>query len=1012
MEKHDSHHRLRFISILFILLALLLSGGFLYARYKLLLLKANYEQEISQKVNGKLSVGKILPNGLRGLRIDDISLRVDYKGIKADVTIPRTVVHVNWINLLYGEWSFDRIEVSQSDIKVNIVDPSFWEEIRKSSDGNSSIDLKDISFRIVGERNNISILGLIPEHELQLKKLQFDCYRFADSSEIRAKVETTVSYLPEIPEENTINLDVRFRSIEDFDVRASSDKILLTQLEKVISFSDFLYPEGSITPSLRIAGYPNQTLILAVEAPFENIKAKSPNIPFETITGEITALADVKLSEKRLRITTADITSSEFDGSLSGLIFLDKPVPELDLTLEVRKIPLVDIITSLTQQQIKPYGDFVLTFDQLNNLRFGIRGTFSKPILEALADVTNGTLEFTPTRPELPSLRAKLELVKVGWATEGKLPKGTLVLKEGVVEYAPLKIKMDGISATCILDTDEVTVDSLSGIYNNSPITAKGVYKVQEKTGNFTISGTLNSLEKLPFLKEDDDVSLAGSATFQVVLDYQPEKITAQLNAELTSADIGFQWWFRKHSGIGATIPNLNVTFIPQKTLTIEGSALLESTPLDAKFEYAYYNKKFNLRRVNVTTNALEINTASKCLRVPYEGRGGVATNGSFLWEKKTRTEKYGETMRIGMDIDWASFLAKDTEIPLQAKGVSLQAFIDERDLNNRTRTFTITAKEANIPPIGVKWLLPLRTKEEAEAERIRKKEPPSPPEYWTFALNAEKITMSPWEGTHFKGIAYNKPQISGLDRFSAQVGDGTIEGSYSVTSPENISVLKAQWKNIPVIYLVRHLNLPEAMEGNCTGNVEYSLDLDDTNTLSGKGTFQVVNGKVKTDLFLSRFAPDMSPTNFPATLPFYTFTSDVQMEKDLVKTPNVQFRSEGLQINGSGQFIIDGDMDYDLSVTLSPQLASQIAVIRDSFNIRGHQIIQNPIQLGFRVHGPSFSPKGQVKELPPLGVTLVSGAAEITTEAFRVIDIPRKILVDLLKLGGGVLGSATGPPK
>ncbi|MGC8844492.1 MAG: hypothetical protein ACP5QY_01445 [Candidatus Hydrogenedens sp.] len=135
-------------------------------------------------------------------------------------------------------------------------------------------------------------------------------------------------------------------------------------------------------------------------------------------------------------------------------------------------------------------------------------------------------------------------------------------------------------------------------------------------------------------------------------------------------------------------------------------------------------------------------------------------------------------------------------------------------------------------------------------------------------------------------------------------------------------------------------------------------------------------------------------------------------MEKDLVKTPNVQFRSEGLQINGSGQFIIDGDMDYDLSVTLSPQLASQIAVIRDSFNIRGHQIIQNPIQLGFRVHGPSFSPKGQVKELPPLVVTLVSGAAEITTEAFRVIDIPRKILVDLLKLGGGVLGSTTGPPK
>ena len=1012
MEKHNSHHKLRLISIVFVLVAFLFSGGFLYVRYKLLSIKANFEKEISQKVNGKLSVGTIIPNGLRGLRIDDISLQMDYKGLKADVLIPRTIVHVNWINLLYGDWSFDRIEISQSDIKVNIEDPSFWKEIQKSSGGSAPIDLKDISFRIVGERNTISILGLIPEHELQLKGLRFDCYRLSDSPEIRLKTETAISYLPEIPEETKIDLDMRFRSIEDFDVRASADKIFLTQLEKVISFSDILYSEGSLIPSLRIAGYPNQTLILAIETSFENIRAKSPNIPFQTITGEITALADIKLSEKRLRITTADITSPEFDGSLSGLIFLDKPSPELDLTLEVRKIPLVDIITSFTQQQIKPYGDFVLTFDQLNNLRFGIRGLFSKPILEALADVTNGTLQFTPTRSDLPSFRANLELVKVGWVTEGKLPKGTLVLKEGVVEYAPLNIKVDGISATCVLDTNEITIDSLSGVYNNSPITVKGTYNVQNKLGNFAVSGTLNSLEKLPFLKKDDDVSLSGNATFQAVIGYQPEKITAQINAELTSADIGFEWWFQKRAGIGATIPRLNITYIPQKTLSIEGSALLESTPLNATFEYAYYNKKFNLRKVNITTDALDINTASKCLRVPYEGRGGIGTNGTFLWEKKTRAPKYGETMKIGVDIDWASFLAKDTEIPLEAKGVSLQAFVDERDPNNRTRIFTITAKEATIPPIGVKWLLPLRSKEEAEAERIRKNEPPSPPENWTFALTAEKITMNPWEGTNFKGIAYNKPQISGLDRFSAQVGDGTLEGSYSVTNPENISVLKAKWKNIPVIYLVRHLNLPEAMEGNCTGKVEFSLDLDDSNTLTGKGAFQVVNGKVKTDLFLSRFVPEMSPANFPSTLPFYTFTSDVQMEKDLVKTPNVQFRSEGLQIDGKGQFIIDGDMDYDLSLTLSPQLASQIAVIRDSFNIRGHQIIQNPIQLGFRVHGPSFSPKGQVKELPPLGVTLVSGAAEITTEAFRVIDIPRKILVDLLKLGGGVIGSATGPPK
>ncbi|HOK09574.1 MAG TPA: AsmA-like C-terminal region-containing protein [Candidatus Hydrogenedens sp.] len=977
-------------------------------------MKENFERDISKKVNGHLVIGKIIPNGLRGLRIDDIQFRMDYQGIQLQAEIPRTVVHVNWVNLFYREWSFDMIQIAQSDIKVNIKDPSFWENIRSEKNANSAIDLKDISFRVVGERNNIVIQGLIPEHEIQLKKFSFDCYRLSDSSEIRMKLDTTVSYLPEIPDETSLNLDLRFRSLEDFDLRAESNKILLSQIEKVVSFSDILYPEGAITPSLRVAGYPNQTLIIALEAPFEDIKVKSQNVPFQSITGEITALADLKLAEKRLRITTADITSEEFDGSLSGLIFLDKPTPELDITLEVRKIPLEDLITSFTQQQVEKYGNFVLTFDQLNNLRFGVKGTIKKPMLEALADVTNGTIQFNPNTDELPTIQARLELVKIGWVPEGQLPRGTLVLKDGIVEYRPLKIKVDNISATCILDTNELTIDSLSGIYNDSLMTLKGNYKIQEKTGIFTINGTLNGLENLPFIKKDDDVSLSGSATFQTTLHYTPEKISAQLNAELTSADIGYEWWFHKRIGVGATIPELKVDIIPKKSLIIDGIGQLESTPLNARFEYAYFNKKFNLRKVNITSSALDINTASKCLNIPYQGRGGVGKNGSFLWEKKGKNEKYGETMKISVDIDWASFLAKETEIPLEAKDVSVQAFIDERDPNNRTRMFTITAKEATIPPIGVKWLIPLRSKEEAEAERIRKKEPPGPPEYWTFVLNSEKITMLPWEGTNFKGIAYDRPDSSGLDRFSANVGNGTLEGSYSVSSPENVSVLKAQWKNIPVIYLVRHLNLPEAIEGECTGNVEYSLDLDDANTLSGKGSFQVVNGKVETDLFLSRFAPETSSTGIPTTLPFYSLKSDVTMEKDLIKTPNLQFRSEGLQIDGKGQFIIDGDMDYDLSFTFSPQLASQITVIRDSFNIRGHQIIQNliqnPIQLGFRVHGPSFSPKGQVKELPPLGVTIVSGAAEITTEAFRVIDIPRRILVDLLKIGGSVIGSTTQP--
>jgi hypothetical protein len=56
-------------------------------------------------------------------------------------------------------------------------------------------------------------------------------------------------------------------------------------------------------------------------------------------------------------------------------------------------------------------------------------------------------------------------------------------------------------------------------------------------------------------------------------------------------------------------------------------------------------------------------------------------------------------------------------------------------------------------------------------------------------------------------------------------------------------------------------------------------------------------------------------------------------------------------------------------------------------------------------VQGPLFNPQGELTEAPGLGVTLVSSALELTNDAMRVIDIPRKVLLDLLRIGGGIVG-------
>jgi hypothetical protein len=47
---------------------------------------------------------------------------------------------------------------------------------------------------------------------------------------------------------------------------------------------------------------------------------------------------------------------------------------------------------------------------------------------------------------------------------------------------------------------------------------------------------------------------------------------------------------------------------------------------------------------------------------------------------------------------------------------------------------------------------------------------------------------------------------------------------------------------------------------------------------------------------------------------------------------------------------------------------------------------------------------------LPSPSITLVSGALETTSEVVQVLDLPRKILLDVFKIGAGIVGARKSP--
>jgi len=469
---------------------------------------------------------------------------------------------------------------------------------------------------------------------------------------------------------------------------------------------------------------------------------------------------------------------------------------------------------------------------------------------------------------------------------------------------------------------------------------------------------------------------------------------------DATQSQIDYAWWFRKPVGMGATIQDLKIDIEPKRRITLTGAATLDTSPLNATFTFSRESGKWQMQRVDATSDGIDVVTTGKCLRLPYTASGGLGTACYYAWERMPGGPKSSLT-RAGARFDGIALHPENSDIPFDCKGVQLEMTMDN-SREPRTGTLSLSASEGKVPPLGSPWFLPMRPADPELAEKY-----PVIPRDWSYTLSAEVLHMPPWHGQDFEGTVYSDPRQTGLSHFGADIDGGRLDGSYRLEKGDNISELVAQWTDLPATYLIRHLNFPELLTGTMNGEVRYTVDRDDPGTLRGTGFFDIRDGQFSADFLRRQFEGqlDGSITSLPSSLRFPRLRADVEFEGDTVKTRNMQLDAEGIEVSGDGQFIIDGDMDYDLRVSIAPDTAKRIPILVESFNLEGHRLTQNDIELAFHITGPTFNPTGEVAGMPPIGVTLVSGAAEVTSRAIKVIDLPRQILVDLVKIGGGIVG-------
>lgn len=994
-----SNRSARFWLVALLLVSAAVAGGTLFAKYKLEGLREQVLANVRSRISADMAVASVSAFGLRGLKAEGVSIRrkaVD--GTEIELNAPLAYIYIDLVELLYGDLSINRVQMDGSSLAVR--------RTRGPADGRRSSNFGMLTgldasavlpFRVSGSGCRVSIVNLVDESTLELDGVDFDVSRLPASPVLTITAEGNLSRNPA----KRIRAIGRYASVDDYEISLGCTLVDSDDVSLFLPAPQRFVATGTASPNVRIQAHGDARLDLRFESTITDMTVRDQPEFLEPATGTVTAFGTYDTASRVLTVSMAEANTNAIAGNASGTIRFGDGPPDLDLTFSTKRLPVEELLNFALGNRMDEYGTVTYSVDAASQLSMTLSGSSRQPVIRVRSDIPAARFAFTPKDKQYPTADLEIGRLEVSWDSLSREPSGSAIISDGTLKQSDFGVEVAGVTANVVLESGVVSVHPLTAMYRGQPLIARARYELASQSGELNFSGMIPAIEETKLGSAIRNVALGGSATVNTTARLANGKWSFEGDVDASQAEIGYRWWFLKGIGIGAT-GRITGTYTPQKSASLQVTGTAAGSELSATLDLAYDGKKWGLRTAKATSDKLDVVSIGKCLPLPYVITGGTGRSASYEWTRTPHTGQ-GWHATLACEIDEIALRAEDSEDPFVCKSVTLAGELSEG--KESMGALRLHASSVTTPPLrGGRWFAPM--------SRDLEKYPPIDRD-WTYELSADTIIAPPWEGRDFTGEAYMTLTEIGLKSYSAKVGDGTVSGTYVSNRTENSYETKAEWRNVPSTYLLKHLNQPDIFMGDMTGEVRYSQDRDDPRTLSGLGSFEIRDGQFSADYLISRFEQQLEGevSALPPSLRFSTLQADVEFQKDVVRTPRIHLASDAMELNATGQFVIDGDMNYSIKIAVSPEAAERIPLLRDNFNVQGHRIAQQRIDLAFTLSGPTIKPSSRLEDTPPVHVTLVSGALEAANEALRVIDAPRKILVDLLKIGGGIMG-ARKPPQ
>ncbi len=966
--------------------------AFLYVSREVDNLQTQILQFVEERTDASVSIGSARLGGFRSIRFEEVAFTYETEnGIRIESTAPGVAAILNPFAWFEGTQIVSNFDVVDAEIRVDTSN-------RTPTDARDTRDADAWIAQLPGtvsfKRCTLIVDGIHENAPIEISDFAGTIARNQNGESMVA----TLSGNYERESGKAISGRIQYSAADDFKCKVQISALTAGDVNGFLPEEHHFTESGRINPAITIDAFPDKTMTIALESEFQDITVRNQPEFIGVMAGSIAAYARYDTTTRSLSIRTATLDSDELRAQLSGQLLFADDTHGIDLLLEATELPLQAALEHYLPKEIREQGKMDITFEQPEEFSVAITGTTDAFQIAATGRAPGATVSFKPNDDRYPEGQIELASIEAGWDSETESPVLNAIIRDGSMRHEDSGIYADRLSGNVQIANNTLHIDPLNAEIFDEPFVARASYSIEDETGNATISGTLVHAERTALATAIKYTDVAGAVTFSGAATLQDGAVTADIELEATNANIDYTWWFSKPVGIGAKATG-KLVIDPDKSIVLTAQGDVAGSTLAARVDWASRNGKWVFTKSILTAESIDVVSTGKCLRLPYTITGGTARNARYEWTLVNRDGVLW-TSEAEADVDRVDLLPETGSEPMMIKDAKVVATFNKGD--NSTGDLTLRAAHATMPSFGEPWFRPLR-EDEALLERF-----PIVPRRWRYELYADAILAPPWSGTEFEGITTSDMEKVSLESYRANIGEGWVEGAFTSYREENRYATELKWEGVPSRFFLEHLDLPIVLTGPIAGHVAYGMDRDDPGTLAGDGAFTIRDGQFSADFIINLLEHQMEGdvNSLPPSLKFDRLYADVKFERDVVKTPVVELDAEGLAVRGVGQYVNDGDMDYDLSVSISPDTAEQIPALRDSLNLQGYRLAQKTVDLPFHVTGPTSAPISELTDTPPVRVTLVAGALEVTKEAMNVLDAPRKILVDLLKTAGGVVSA------